>query len=349
MDQPVPPSSHGSDEAPNDGHATVGQGRPGRSRPSTASNEAHEVHGEDNDDDGFDSEEFREWMRNRSRAGGRRNRDRRRDSSDGSRDRDGDGNRTNAGPAPKWDGDGLSFQDYAIKARLWLATTRSKPRTRGPLLLQRLAKVPFETMKFLAKDRKWMASETNGEDLIDLMDKAEYFGDDRDEDLLGALAKITYHVRREKQEAHRQFFNRWETAMRKVAEHKVFLPDKYIGFLLVNALNLTEPEIKSLLNYTRGSIMPPDIKDWVRKHETKLQVAQVGLDPKKNQASSTKASGNFFVRMRARMTRRRFMPSRRRLWNYKVENNLVINLVALRTRRRRPWTSTRQQRSSTRS
>ena len=83
--------------------------------------------------------------------------------------------------------------------------------------------------------------------------------------------------------------------MRKVAEHKVFLPDKYIGFLLVNALNLTEPEIKSLLNYTRGSIMPPDIKDWVRKHETKLQVAQVGLDPKKNQASSTKASGNFFV------------------------------------------------------
>jgi hypothetical protein len=181
------------------------------------------------------------------------------------------------------------------------------------------------------------------------MDKAEYFGDDRDEDLLGALAKITYHVRREKQEAHRQFFNRWQTAMRKVAEHKVFLPDKYIGFLLVNALNLTEPEIKSLLNYTRGSIMPPDIKDWVRKHETKLQVAQVGLDPKKNQASSTKASGNFFVRMRARMTRRRFMPSRRRLWNYKVENNLVINLVALRTRRRRPWTSTRQQRSSTRS
>ena len=100
------------------------------------------------------------WMRNRSRAGGRRNRDRRRDSSDGSRDRDGDGSRTNAGPAPEWDGDGLSFQDYAIKARLWLATTRSKPRTRGPLLLQRLAKVPFETMKFLAKDRKWMASET---------------------------------------------------------------------------------------------------------------------------------------------------------------------------------------------
>ena len=134
MDQPVPPSSQGSDEAPNDGHATVGQSRPGRSRPSTASNEAHEVHGEDNDDDGFDSEEFREWMRNRSRAGGRRNRDRRRDSSDGSRDRDGDGSRTNAGPAPEWDGDGLSVPRLRHKGEVMAGyNTVKTPHKRASL------------------------------------------------------------------------------------------------------------------------------------------------------------------------------------------------------------------------
>ena len=53
-------------------------------------------------------------------------------------------------------------------------------------------------MKFLAKDTKWMQSDTNGEELINMMDLSEYFGDDRDEDLLSALAKVTYHVRREK-------------------------------------------------------------------------------------------------------------------------------------------------------
>lgn len=236
-----------------------------------------------------------------------RNRDRRRppvrarrrgDSDDGSESRGGDdGGRTNAGPAPEWDGTNLSFQDYAIKAKLWLATTRSKPRTRGPLLLQKLSKTPFETMKFLARDSSWMESPTNGEDLLAMMDRSEYFGDDKDEDLLGALAKITYHVRRERGESHRDFFNRWETAMRKTREHMVTLPEKYTGFLLINALTLSESDIKAMLNYTRGSILPQDVKEWIRKHETKLHVSQVGLEQSKKTSSSTtsKASGNYFM------------------------------------------------------
>ena len=64
-------------------------------------------------------------------------------------------------------------------------------------------------MKFLAKDSAWMQSASNGEELITMMDQPEYFGDNRDEDLLSALAKITYHVRREKTETHRAFFNPW--------------------------------------------------------------------------------------------------------------------------------------------
>ena len=241
-------------------------------------------------DDGFDSEEFRAWMRNRGRQRGTERR-RHRTSSAGS---DGyDDGRTNAGPAPEWDGESLVFQDYVIKARLWLATTRSKPRTRGPLLLSKLSKTPFETMKFLAKDSKWMQSDTNGEELINMMDLSEYFGDDRDEDLLSALAKVTYHVRREKNEAYRTFFNRWESAYRKVTEHKVQLPDKYIGFLLIQALCLNDQEIKSMMNFTHGSIMPKDIKEWVRKHETKLQVNQVGVE-KKN-VNVTKGSGHYML------------------------------------------------------
>ena len=172
--------------------------------------------------------------------------------------------------APEWDGETTSFQDYAIKARLWLATTKAKAKTRGPLLLQKLSKVPFESMKFLAKDAGWMASTTNGEDLIKMMDQADYFGEDRDEDLLSDLARITYHLRRDKGEGHRSFFGKWDVAMRKVVEHRVDLPTKFVGFLMINALALSETDIKNLLNYTRGSIEPADIREWVRKHETKL-------------------------------------------------------------------------------
>ena len=67
--------------------------------------------------------------------------------------------------------------------------------------------------------------------------------------------------------------------MRKVKEHGVVLPDKYIGFPMVNALQLNEGDIKALLNYPRGSILRVDIREWVRKHETKLQVSHGGHRP----------------------------------------------------------------------
>ena len=245
------------------------------------------IHHLGDDSDGFDQAEFQQWLQDRRARRGRGARDSRRgrrDSSGGSDDRDG---RSNSGPAPEWDGETTSFQDYAIKARLWLATTKAKAKTRGPLLLQKLTKVPFESMKFLAKDAAWMASITNGEDLIKMMDQADYFGEDRDEDLLSALARITYHLRRDKGEGHRSFFGKWDVAMRKVVEHRVELPNKFVGFLMINALALSEVDIKNLLNYTRGSIEPQDIREWVRKHETKLQVSQVGTDPRRDKVKTT--------------------------------------------------------------
>ena len=239
--------------------------------------------GSPEDDDGFDSEEFRRWLRQRDRRPRRR---RHQGDSEEESDRERrDEGRSNAGPAPEWDGEALSFQDYAIKARLWLATTKAKARSRGPLLLQKLSKTPFETMKYLAKDQAWMKSETNGEDLIDLMEKPEVFGEDRDEDLLGALAKVTYHLRREKGETYRSFFGRWDVAMRKVTEHGVTLPEKYIGFLLINALNLQDSDIKSLVFFTQGSILQKDVRNWMRKYETKLQVSQVGTEPRRDKTN----------------------------------------------------------------
>lgn len=282
-DAPVPGSTTPSAE-PSDG------------RPH--SREAHEV-GLDGEDDGFDSEEFRQWMRDRN---SRRRPPRRsyRDESDSDYRGDGrSGDRASSGPPPEWDGE-TPFQNYVVKARLWLATTKAPPASRGPLLLQRLTKNPFDTMKYLAKDPMWMKSKDNGPQLIDLMDQADMFGEDRDEDQLSALARITFHLRREKGENYRQFFTKWDNAMRKVNEHNIQLPDRYIGFLLINALVLSDSDIKSMMNYTRGSISSRDIREWVRKLETKLQTSQLGNDNKDKKASSsssttTKTSGNYLT------------------------------------------------------
>ena len=106
------------------------------------------VHGEEEDGhdglDGFDSDEFRIWIRERNE---RRRRDQ--DGGNGRRrcsgEDDSDEDRTSSsrdpgeGLPPPWDGKTVSFQDWLIKARLWLATTRAKGPTQGPMILQRLS------------------------------------------------------------------------------------------------------------------------------------------------------------------------------------------------------------------
>ena len=68
----------------------------------------------------------------------------------------------------------------------------------------------------------------------------------------GAGKTVCYDLRRGKTETWREFFSRWDTALRKVSEHKVVLPEEYQGFLLINGLQLSDNETKAMLNYTPG-------------------------------------------------------------------------------------------------
>eukprot|EP00435_Cladocopium_sp_Y103_P049106 s3051_g14.t1 len=274
------PSSHGSLDADED-QANVDD------REAVAGSPA---------EDGFDSEEFREWLRERhgrrSQAAGAARRPRRpalEDESDGERSSAGNSRRGGGGnqPPPEWDGQSINFQDWLIKARLWLATTRAKPKTQGRMILQRLSGQPFQSLKHLAKDRNWLNDDRNRQSILDLMDTPELFGEDREEELLAALAKITYHLRRQRDEACRPFFARWDDAVRKIQEHQVTLPSKYLGFLLVNALGFSEADIKGMLAFTQGSIEVKDVKSWCRKHEMKLLAKEVGNEKSKSPTSKT--------------------------------------------------------------
>eukprot|EP00435_Cladocopium_sp_Y103_P063447 s325_g25.t1 len=103
-------------------------------------------------------------------------------------------------------------------------------------------------------------------------------------------------MKRGKDESLRGFWARWEEALRKVREHQVNLPDKFIGFLLIQALGLGDGEIKSLLSFTRGSILPNDVREWARKHEMKLMAKDVGVEKDRKATTSSRLStGTYFV------------------------------------------------------
>ena len=84
--------------------------------------------------DEFDSDEFREFLQERRRRARERDRGRGR----GEEDDEWKGGGSSAKP-PEWDGDSTPFQDWLIKARLWLATTKVRKTSQGPLILQGLS------------------------------------------------------------------------------------------------------------------------------------------------------------------------------------------------------------------
>ena len=190
--------------------------------------------------------------------------------------------RTTAGPPPDWDGQSIEFRDYKLKAKIWLRTTRTPANARGPLLLKNLTKGPWEDLKFLASDESWLNDPKNGEKLITLMDSKEFYGEEQRESMLAACSRLTFHLKRTKGETARSFMTRWDNAERKVREHEVRLPADFLGFLMVNALQLDSERTKLLLNYTKGSLKVTDVKEWLRIHETDLDLSNLGNDKKKS-------------------------------------------------------------------
>eukprot|EP00434_Breviolum_minutum_P025504 symbB.v1.2.022535.t1/scaffold2006.1/size92704/3 len=194
--------------------------------------------------------------------------------------------RTTAGPPPEWDGVDVEFKDYKLKAKIWLRTTRTPAHARGPLLLKNLSKGPWEDLKFLASDEGWLSDPNNGNRLIELMDSREFYGEEKRESMLAACSRLTFHLKRQRGESARSFMTRWDTAERKVREHEVKLPQEFLGFLMVNALQLDSEKTKLLLNYTKGALSVTDVKEWLRIHETDLDVSHLGTEKKKSGTST---------------------------------------------------------------
>ena len=62
--------------------------------------------------------------------------------------------RSSVGPPPAYDGDRKpgAWEDYKLRAKLWLRTTTIAETSRGLRMLQQLSGKAFDTMKYMCDD-----------------------------------------------------------------------------------------------------------------------------------------------------------------------------------------------------
>ena len=177
--------------------------------------------------------------------------------------------KSSVGPPPQFDGDRSAgaWEEYRIRARLWLSTTTIDERSRGPRMLQSLSGRAFEAMKHLADDDSWMNDVNNGQQLLDEMSKPTYFGKEEVESLWSSLQKLFYTKLRKDDDDLVTFRAKFE---RKVQKHKVELPSPALGFLYLKQLRVDEGTFERIITITDGDLSLEKIMAAVRKLKMRL-------------------------------------------------------------------------------
>lgn len=104
---------------------------------------------------------------------------------------------TGGPPPPSYDGsrEPGAFEEYRVRAKLWLYSTQVESRAKCPRLMQALTGKAFESVKHLIDDSTWLDSIDNGEKLVELLARPEYYGKEELESLYHAMNRQTVFLR----------------------------------------------------------------------------------------------------------------------------------------------------------
>lgn len=187
------------------------------------------------------------------------------------------------GPPPSYNGSREAgvFEEYKLRARLWLVTTNLEGRARGPRLMQALTERAFESVKHLVDDAAWMSSPTNGDELLDLLAKPEYYGREEIEALYLAMGKLFYSDLRKPEDDLPAFRNRFDEAVRKIKKHNVQLPQEALGFLFLKQSKVSGESLERLITMTNGDLKLDSVVDGLRRLKMKLFEAPEDVNTKK--------------------------------------------------------------------
>lgn len=184
----------------------------------------------------------------------------------------GESRKGSAGPPPTYDGSrepGV-FEEFRVRSRLWLFTTNLEPKARGPRLMQALSGKAFESVRHLIDDQEWLDSPNNGEKLIELLARPEYYGKEELESLYHAMHKLFYSDLRRDDDDLPAFRSRFEQAVRKIKKHHVSLPPEALGFLFLKQSKITGESLERLITLTNGDLKFDSVVDALRKIKMRL-------------------------------------------------------------------------------
>lgn len=184
----------------------------------------------------------------------------------------GDHRKGSVGPPPSYDGSkeiGV-FEEYRIRAKLWLATTNLEGKSRGPRLMQALQGKAFESVKHLIDDSSWMDSSSNGEKLLEILSLPQYYGREEVEALYQAMSRLFYSELRKDEDDLPAFRSKFDQAVRKVKKHHVDLPQEALGFLFLKQSRLSGESLERLITLTGGDLKLDSVVEGIRRLKMRL-------------------------------------------------------------------------------
>ena len=176
------------------------------------------------------------------------------------------------GPPPSYDGNREAgvFEEFRIRAKLWLYSTNVESRAKGPRLLQALSGKAFESVRHLIDDAEWLEAPDNGEQLLELLSKPEYYSKEELESLYQSMHKLFYSDLRKDDDDLPAFRSRFDQAVRKIKKHRVELPQEALGFLFLKQSRINAESFERLITLTNGDLKLDAVVEGLRRLKMKL-------------------------------------------------------------------------------
>ena len=143
---------------------------------------------------------------------------------------------------PVFDNTIAGYDELRKRARLFQARMKleGKPKQSALLLLGSLTGIAWDTCESLSDDPKALEEEKAFDVLMDMLDKR--FKHDKSTELPEAFEEYFYKANRKNKETLFDYIGRTRLSTKKIHEHKIDLPDKVRGWLLLHRAGLSEEQ-----------------------------------------------------------------------------------------------------------
>ena len=114
-------------------------------------------------------------------------------------------------------------------------------------------------------DQDWSHAQDNGDQLLELLSKPEYYGKEALESLYHAMYKLFLSELRKDDDDLPAFRSRFEQAARKVKQHRVELPQEALGFLFLKQAKINGESFERLITLTKGDLKFDSVVEGLRR------------------------------------------------------------------------------------